>query len=157
MTIAVTPFDGFCGFRPLGEIASFLQYVPQLRELVSDEKATAFLDTVAGKEDSSDPQTVSANKEALKSLFEALMTSPEDKIKSLSKALVASAESNPEGFAGAQHGGPEYAELIKRLNSQFPEDIGLFCSFFLNYVKLQPGEAMFLQANDPHAYLSGGM
>ena len=27
--------------------------------------------------------------------------------------------------------------------------------FFLNVVTLQPGEAMFLGANVPHAYLSG--
>ena len=34
MTIAITPFDGLCGFRPLAEITHFLQTVPSLRELV---------------------------------------------------------------------------------------------------------------------------
>jgi mannose-6-phosphate isomerase len=31
----------------------------------------------------------------------------------------------------------------------------LFVQFFLNYVKLEVGEAMFLKADDIHAYLSG--
>ena len=33
MTIAITPFDGLCGFRPLKEIAHFLKTVPSLREM----------------------------------------------------------------------------------------------------------------------------
>jgi len=41
------------------------------------------------------------------------------------------------------------------LNKQFPGDVGLFVQFFLNYVKLEVGEAMFLKADDIHAYLSG--
>jgi len=48
-------------------------------------------------------------------------------------------------------------ELVLRLNSQFPGDVGCFCAYFLNHVTLQPGEAMFLGPNLPHAYLSGGM
>jgi len=42
-----------------------------------------------------------------------------------------------------------------KLNAQFPGDIGVFCPFMLNYVKLAPGEAMFLGAGEPHAYVSG--
>ena len=52
--------------------------------------------------------------------------------------------------------GKELADLMVRLNGQFPNDIGLFVSFFLNYVQLEVGEAMFLKADDIHAYLSGG-
>lgn len=47
-------------------------------------------------------------------------------------------------------------ELVLRLNSQFPGDVGCFCIYFLNHVVLQPGEAMFLGPNLPHAYLAGG-
>ncbi|KAG0144896.1 hypothetical protein CROQUDRAFT_659462 [Cronartium quercuum f. sp. fusiforme G11] len=31
-----------------------------------------------------------------------------------------------------------------------------FCTYMLNLVHLQPGQAAFLSANEPHAYLSGG-
>ena len=45
--------------------------------------------------------------------------------------------------------------LFHRLNQQYPNDIGIFCVFFLNHFTLQAGEAVFLAANEPHAYLSG--
>jgi len=79
-------------------------------------------------------------------------------ISNASKDLLQQAKTEGSSFAGS--GGPsntgsELAALVERLNSQFPEDIGLFVLFFLNYVKLEPGEAMFLKADDIHAYLSG--
>lgn len=47
-------------------------------------------------------------------------------------------------------------DLLLRLHSQYPGDIGCFTIYFLNLVRLEPGEAMFLGANEPHAYLHGG-
>lgn len=47
-------------------------------------------------------------------------------------------------------------ELVNRLNSHFPGDVGIFNIYFLQHFTLQPGEALFLPANEPHAYLSGG-
>ncbi|KXN90327.1 Mannose-6-phosphate isomerase [Leucoagaricus sp. SymC.cos] len=49
----------------------------------------------------------------------------------------------------------ELVDLVLRLNSQFPGDIGVFCPFLLNYITLQPGEAIFLGAGEPHAYIYG--
>jgi mannose-6-phosphate isomerase class I len=51
---------------------------------------------------------------------------------------------------------PVNGDLILKLHKEFPGDPGAFCVYFLNVVELQPGEAMFLEANLPHAYLSGG-
>ena len=51
----------------------------------------------------------------------------------------------------------DVVDLVLRLDSQFPSDIGIWCAFVLNYVTLQPGEAMFLGAGEPHAYIAGGM
>ena len=34
-------------------------------------------------------------------------------------------------------------------------DIGVFAPYLLNVITLAPGEALFLGANEPHAYLSG--
>ncbi|KAJ3477837.1 hypothetical protein NLG97_g8732 [Lecanicillium saksenae] len=51
--------------------------------------------------------------------------------------------------------GETLSELVVRLDSQFEDDIGLFVLFFLNFVKLQAGEALFLVADDIHAYVSG--
>lgn len=49
----------------------------------------------------------------------------------------------------------ETERLVIRLNGQFPNDIGIFSAFLLNYFTLQPGQGLFLAANEPHAYLSG--
>jgi len=45
--------------------------------------------------------------------------------------------------------------LVLQLEKQYPADIGVISAFFLNYVKLNSGEALYLGANEPHAYLYG--
>ena len=159
MTIAITPFEGLCGFRPLNELSHFLTSVPSLSALVGEDNANAFTTTVSGHEDDTSPEQIETNKKALQKVFTALMTSGATSIASAAKELVASAEKDGERFAGG--GGPsntgkELAELVVRLNGQFEGDIGLFVLFFCNYVRLEVGEAMFLKADDIHAYLSGG-
>lgn len=44
---------------------------------------------------------------------------------------------------------------IKTLANDYPDDIGLFMPLLLNVIELKPGQAMFLCARTPHAYLSG--
>ena len=159
MTIAITPFDGLCGFRPLKELSHFLSTVPSFRKLIGDSAAEQFGKAVSGRETSDSEKDVASNKEALQTAFSTLMKTDKSTIASAAKDLVASAEKEGEHFAGG--GGPsnkgqELADLVIRCNSQFEGDIGLFVLFFLNYVKLEIGEAMFLKADDIHAYLSGG-
>jgi mannose-6-phosphate isomerase len=155
MTIAITPFEGLCGFRPLKEVSYFLKAVKSFRELVGEDAAAQFEATV---DDSS--KSEAELKQALKDAFSSLMNAKEEDIKTAAEELLAQIKKEDQGFAGGEStptpGSKAFAELLPRLNSQFPNDIGLFVTFFLNYVKLQPGEAMFLQADDIHAYISGG-
>lgn len=158
MTIAITPFDGLCGFRPLGEISHFLSTVPALKKLVGDSEAEAFQSSIKGQETSDQKDDEDKNKKALQKAFGALMNSKKEDVESASKELVESAKQEGADFAGG--GGPsnegkELADLVVRLDKEFPRDIGLFVLFFLNYIKLEVGEAMFLKADDIHAYLSG--
>lgn len=46
-------------------------------------------------------------------------------------------------------------ELILDLAEQYPNDVGLFAPLLLNVITLKPGEAMFLSARTPHAYIKG--
>ncbi|XP_021309058.1 mannose-6-phosphate isomerase 1 [Sorghum bicolor] len=46
-------------------------------------------------------------------------------------------------------------QLVLSLEKQYPGDVGVLAAFFLNFVKLNPGEALYVGANEPHAYLSG--
>lgn len=155
MTIAITPFEGMCGFRPLKEIAYFFKAVKPLRSLIGEDMAAQFETTV---NDSS--KSEKELKQVLKDAFSHLMNSKEEDIKTANKELLAQVKEEGESFAGGEStptpGSKMFAELLPRLDSQFPEDIGLFVVFFLNFVQLQPGEAMFLQADDIHAYISGG-
>lgn len=157
MTIAVTPFDGLCGFRPLAEISHFLDGVPSLRELVGEDEAEAFQSAIKGQE--SDDSKVDENKKALARAFTALMNAKPEDVERLSNDLIKQAKDEGDKFANGgteSSSGKELADLMIRLDGQFPADLGLFVSFFLNYVKLEVGEAMFLKADDIHAYLSGG-
>ncbi|KAJ5729137.1 Mannose-6-phosphate isomerase [Penicillium malachiteum] len=162
MTIAITPFEGLCGFRPLAEIVHFLQAIKPLRDLIGENVTSEFETTVQGNENSEDDAVVQRNKDALRVLFSSLMESSSEKIEAASKDLVALAESSSATFgtlSGEVETNPsnpeELASIIQRLDGQFPNDIGLFVFFFLNFIKLEPGEAMFLKADDIHAYVSG--
>ncbi|THX77154.1 mannose-6-phosphate isomerase [Aureobasidium pullulans] len=158
MALAITPFDGLCGFRPLAEISHFLDSVPSLRGLVGEDEAKKFQETVKGQETTEDESKTSENKKVLQAAFRGLMESKPEDIEKHAKHLIQQAKDEGDKFAG--NGGPsnngkELSDLMLRLQGQFPNDIGLFVSFFLNYVKLEVGEAMFLKADDIHAYLSG--
>ena len=47
-------------------------------------------------------------------------------------------------------------EIVRKLNKEYPGDVGIFAVYFFNIVSLEPGEALFIDANVPHSYLSGG-
>jgi mannose-6-phosphate isomerase len=146
MAIALTPFTGLCGFMPLGHIASHLSSTPEFAALIPNNIAVRFL-TIASSSTSNGPQEMAA----LKDVFASLMTADESNVKNqLQKLTKRFADGDVKGSEG------EIKDLILRLNGQFPGDIGVFCPFMLNYIKLAPGEAMFLGAGEPHAYVSGG-
>jgi mannose-6-phosphate isomerase class I len=46
-------------------------------------------------------------------------------------------------------------QLVLSLERQYQDDVGVIAALFFNYVKLSPGEALYIGANEPHAYLSG--
>ncbi|KAF3929637.1 hypothetical protein ABW20_dc0105983 [Dactylellina cionopaga] len=150
MAIAITPFTGLCGFRPLSEIDGFLSTVPPLAELLGTDAIASFRRLV-------NSQSETDRRSGLKKLYEKLMTSDPTAITSSGKSLLdtATREQSSFGGGGKLPDGRTYADLIIELNDQFPYDIGLFSTFFLNFVSLSPGQGIFLQANEPHAYLSG--
>lgn len=152
MAIAVTDFEGFCGFKPLDQISATLKAVPEFLAIVGTDVADKFSqniqkDAVIGSEEDK------ANRALLQEVFGRVMNSPDAVIAEKAALLVSRAQSEPQTFNALA---PGLAELILRLNKQFPNDIGLFCGcMLLNHVHLNAGEAMFLQAKDPHAYISG--
>jgi len=149
MTIAITPFEGLCGFRPLMEIAHFLATIQPLRDLVGEDNASK-LDSAA-----KDSASTQDSKAALRTAFTGLMKADREKVKSKSEELLSLAKAKNITPGPSVNTTAELCELVERCNSQFPADIGLFVLFFLNFVKLAPGQAMYLKADDIHAYISG--
>ena len=74
--------------------------------------------------------------------------------------LILSGERKDEALAGlltyaAAHQDEETFATISNLANQYPGDVGLFSPLLLNVVTLEPGQAMFLDAQTPHAYIHG--
>lgn len=146
MAIALTPFEALCGFRPLPQIAEHLSSTPELASLVPSATISRFLNAAR-----SDTPTGTEEKAALKDLFASIMTADQAVFKENLSKLIQRYEDG-----ALQDSEVPVRELVSRLNLQFPGDIGVFCAFVLNYVRLNPGEAIFLAAGEPHAYVSGG-
>lgn len=151
MAIAVTDFEGFCGFKPLEEIAEELKTITEFRDIVGEEVSEQFINNiktgsvVAGSKEDED------NRALLQKVFSKVMNASDEEIAIKAELLVKRAHDAPKSFNKS-----DLAELIIFLNNQFPKDVGLFCGcLMLNHCKLKAGEAIFLQAKDPHAYISG--
>lgn len=158
MAIAVTPFEGLCGFRPLSEVAHFLESLSPLKSLVGDENADEFIANAKAQTEEPSAEAVAKSKKILQKAFGSLMASAQSDVDTETEKLIKLAESEGDNFAAGgvpSISGEKMAALVKRLYGQYGNDIGLFVQFFLNYVELQPGEALFLTADDIHAYISG--
>ena len=133
IAVALTQFEGLCGFRPLEEIQTFLRTVQELRAVTDHQSLLS-----ASEEDYTTQ---------LRQCFESLMTSSPDLLKeqllALESRLVSGSNNDP------------VSALFLRLHKQYPGDVGCFVIYFLNHLQLSPGEAMFLGPNVPHAYLAG--
>lgn len=85
--------------------------------------------------------------QGLKRFFTSLMSlSPDQKKQVVDEALKKAREA-----AGDR---PEFTWMMK-LAHHYPEDIGVLSPFFLNLICLEPGQAIYLDAGELHAYLEG--
>ena len=97
MTIAITPFDGLCGFRPLAEISHFFSAVQALKKLVGEKEVREFQSVVKGQETSNEKEDEEKNKNALQKAFGALMNSKKEDVEEAGRELIAEAEKKGEG------------------------------------------------------------
>ncbi|WP_421236800.1 mannose-6-phosphate isomerase, class I [Aeromonas jandaei] len=129
LVFALTPYQAMNGFRAISAILALFERVnlPAIADL------TAAL-------------AVSQNEAGLQHFFHQL--------------LVLEGARKEEALAGlltyaAAHQDEETFALITSLAAQYPGDVGLFSPLLLNVVTLKPGQAMFLDACTPHAYVRG--
>ncbi|MEG6409677.1 mannose-6-phosphate isomerase [Enterobacter roggenkampii] len=126
LVFALTPFLAMNAFREFSEIISLLQPVSGANNAIAH-----FLEN--------------PNAEALSQLFASLLNMQGEE-KSHALAVLKAALESQQG---------EPWETIRLIAQFYPDDSGLFSPLLLNVVKLNPGEAMFLFAETPHAYLQG--
>ncbi|MFC1822964.1 mannose-6-phosphate isomerase, class I [Thermodesulfobacteriota bacterium] len=127
---ALRPFWALKGFRPVKDILRLLDQFtgPALK----DERNMLESDS---------------DQSGLGAFFKALMTMNKDhQINTVKETISNCGKSRPAG---------PLVEWIARLNEEYPGDIGVISPLLLNLVQLQPGEALYLPAGEPHAYLKG--
>ncbi|KAG0300255.1 Mannose-6-phosphate isomerase [Dissophora globulifera] len=125
---------------------------PELRALVGDSEANDFQDVVAQSKSMEGIKGIKEGRRALKTLYTSVMKADASNVKQQLVQLINRLKSNSTEYLV-----PSIEELVLRIYSQFPDDVGVFSLFFLNYIMLEPGQAIFLAANEPHAYLSGDL
>ncbi|XP_065183313.1 mannose-6-phosphate isomerase-like [Sycon ciliatum] len=142
MAIALTPFEAMCGFREAKDIIGFFQNIPELQTVVGKDVCDAF---------TADPSVAT-----LKACFAALMHCDDEVVRQqLSQLVLRLQAQQTSGSFSAEDEAKFCASLLLRTHGQFPGDVGCFAMYFLNVINLQPGEAIFLGPNIPHAYMSG--
>ncbi|MBU2896888.1 mannose-6-phosphate isomerase, class I [Vibrio hepatarius] len=130
---ALTPYLAMNGFREFDQIVANFDAMglPTLKEIFQ-------------------PFKKKPNSLTLEVFFTALLSLEEKlKVQVINELLGAVKTIDEDHFAY------QASSLISRLCGIYPEDIGLFGPLLLNVVELQPGEAMFLYPETPHAYIQG--
>jgi len=123
---ALTKFLAMNGFRSFHEICKFFKKLD--------------LDLVESKRFIEKPDS-----ENLKKLFESILNLNGD-IKDNYISYLTNYAKDFDCFPWA---------TVTYLSKFWPKDVGLFMPLLLNVIELNPGEAMFLDACTPHAYLKG--
>ncbi|GLT43486.1 hypothetical protein SLA2020_174290 [Shorea laevis] len=142
MALALTEFEALCGFISSEELKDVFCNVPETLELLRDadkEQFACFINEKGSQE----------GKVILQSIFSRLMLSTKDEITQMISKMKKrlSLEEEKRQLTDKE-------QLVLRLEGQYPADAGVMAAFFLNYVKLKRGEALYLGPNEPHAYVS---
>lgn len=138
-------FEAMSGFRPLADIASNILEYPELANVIGLSVRDHILDVVEGGGGSfrGDPKLI------LQDLFRSYMTASDATV----QCNLADMTTRLEGKEESQR--TDLDNLILKLASQFPGDSGIFAPIIFNYLKLKKGDAFFIGANEPHAYIKG--
>ncbi|MFD5742830.1 mannose-6-phosphate isomerase, class I [Streptomyces massasporeus] len=124
---ALTEFDGLCGFRDPLQAAALL-------DDLGVDSLKPYVDLLhAHPEDA-----------ALREVLTAILTADRDEM----SRTVTEAAAACDRLGGAY---APYADIAHH----YPGDPGVIAAMLLNHVRLQPGEALYLGAGVPHAYLDG--
>ncbi|MGA5423399.1 mannose-6-phosphate isomerase, class I [Streptomyces lavendulocolor] len=124
---ALTAFEGFCGFRAPDRTADLL-------DALEIDSLKPYVDLLHAHPEGA----------ALREVLTAVLSADPTEM----AATVTETAAACDRLGGAH---APYAVLAHH----FPGDPGVLAAMLLNHVRLQPGEALYLGAGVPHAYLGG--
>lgn len=139
LAIALTEFQILCDFRPISEIVEYISKIAPLRTIIGESLCEAL---TLGVEKGESPETL------LSKCFESLIRCQPEVITRETERLITE-------YKGSELISEELYNVINMIANLHPGDPGIFAPLMLNYIRLQPGQAVYLKANKLHAYLSG--
>ncbi|CAM8941318.1 unnamed protein product [Rhodiola kirilowii] len=143
MALAITKFEALCGFISLEELKDVVSSVSEVGELIGRTNVQRVLNVNVKDEGEK-------FKPLLQEVFTKLMSADKDRVAEVVSKVKSRLQSDNQVRLLT-----DKEMLVLRLEEQYPGDVGVISAFFLNYVRLKPGEALYIGANEPHAYLSG--
>ena len=147
MAVAISKFEALCSFQKAYSVLENSRSCPELVAVVGEGSIKAL--AAAAESPADDIARTPSVKAALRKLFTALMNADTQLVEQQCENLATRINStNPMLRTPVD-------DLAARIYEQYPKDVGVFCVYLFNYLELQPGEALYLGANEPHAYLSG--
>lgn len=144
MALAISHFEALCGFMSPQEIKQVVEEVPELQCVLGESVAKALMNL------SLSHLSKEVAKVPLRAAFTTIMCADQDIIGDAIFKIISRLSDEQQ----ARPLTPK-EQLVLRLADQYPGDVGVLAAFFLNYVSLAPGEALYLDANEPHAYIAG--
>ncbi|MBW8794653.1 MAG: mannose-6-phosphate isomerase, class I [Streptomyces sp.] len=124
---ALTEFDGLCGFRAPEQAAELL-------DGLGVDSLKPYVDLLRAHPEGA----------ALREVLTAILSADREEM----------ARTVAEATAACTRLGGDYLPYAD-IAHHYPGDPGVIAAMLLNHVRLQPGEALFLGAGIPHAYLNG--
>ena len=149
--LCIKDMRALVGFRPIDEILTHLNRISVLAKLC---KVSEY-DNKTREDIYRFPETKA--KVWLKKSYTALMQSTPDRLKEAAQVHLSEIERRRDLNKMNYMSEPDKADSLFALLAKHYglQDPGIFCVYFLNYVELKPGEALFLGANNPHSYIHG--
>lgn len=143
LIVALTDFYAMAGFRPL-------MHTRELFHALNCDELDRYVNMhIADGRLTSDDEA-----DSLRALFTTWITIPAATRRTLIKALIESAQQLVPTLASGNWMRQVLTTIIE-LDELYPGDVGVLGALLLNHVQLAPGEAIYLDAGQLHAYVRG--
>lgn len=136
LVVALSEFCALAGFRPVKQTR-------QLLALIGTPEIQPYADLLGSGDDAAD----------IRGLFTTWVTLPQEVMAQLLSSVVARCGELLD--TALDDWMVPSLQAVVTLAEQYPGDSGVLCSLLLNCITLRPGQALYLDAGQLHAYLGG--